>query len=230
MKMPRRPQQIEAGAPGWMITFADMMCLLLCFFVLLTGFAELKESKYRTVLRSFHEYFGHKTRNYPLPGKFDGVNYNKVSVASAGEGVKAFPFHPDIHTLGANITVATIRRGKLITLGGQLAFKKGSADIAPDAALVLSGLARIVSNRVRIVEVVGHSSPEEAQDLYELSWKRARTAAAALREGGLPMDQMKIIGAGPFDTSGLDLEDRPTDSGRVEIVLTEMLYNPAKLR
>jgi chemotaxis protein MotB len=228
--MPKRAQQTEINAPGWMITFSDMMCLLLCFFVLLTGFAEIKESKYRAVVRSFHEYFGRRTQKYPIPGSYKGDHYPKISMAAAEEEVKAFPARPDIRTLGANISVAAIRRGNLITLGGKLAFEKKSAEITPETALALSRLARIVSSRLRIVEVIGHSSPEESEDLYELSWKRARAAAARLHEGGLPMDQMKIIGAGPFDTTGLDAGELRTNPGRVEVVLSEVLYNPAKLR
>ncbi|MCB1195779.1 chemotaxis protein MotB, partial [bacterium] len=33
--MKKKQQEESGGAPGWMVTFADMMTLLLCFFVLL---------------------------------------------------------------------------------------------------------------------------------------------------------------------------------------------------
>ena len=36
----------EAGAPAWMITFSDMMTLLLCFFVILFSMSEIKVIKF----------------------------------------------------------------------------------------------------------------------------------------------------------------------------------------
>ncbi|MFK7729979.1 MAG: flagellar motor protein MotB, partial [Pseudomonadales bacterium] len=35
----------EPGIPGWMPTFADLMSLLMCFFVLLLSFSEMGREK-----------------------------------------------------------------------------------------------------------------------------------------------------------------------------------------
>jgi chemotaxis protein MotB len=48
----------SAGAPAWMATFADLMSLLLCFFVLLLSFSELDVQRYRQVAGSMREAFG----------------------------------------------------------------------------------------------------------------------------------------------------------------------------
>ncbi len=34
-------EEIEEGAPMWVVTFGDLMSLLMCFFVLLLSFAEM---------------------------------------------------------------------------------------------------------------------------------------------------------------------------------------------
>ncbi len=44
----------EDGPPGWLTTFADLMSLLLTFFILLLSFAELNQKKFHSVVESIH--------------------------------------------------------------------------------------------------------------------------------------------------------------------------------
>ena len=48
----------EEGAPAWVVTFGDLMSLLLCFFVLLLSFSEMDRNKYRVVSGSVRNAFG----------------------------------------------------------------------------------------------------------------------------------------------------------------------------
>lgn len=48
----------KAGAPAWMATFADLMALLMCFFVLLLSFSEIDLQKYKQVAGSMAWAFG----------------------------------------------------------------------------------------------------------------------------------------------------------------------------
>ena len=52
------PNCPPAGAPLWMATFADMMSLLLCFFVLILSFAEMNVPKYKQISGSLQSAFG----------------------------------------------------------------------------------------------------------------------------------------------------------------------------
>ena len=52
------PKCPPAGAPLWMATFADMMSLLLCFFVLILSFAEMNVPKYKQISGSLQSAFG----------------------------------------------------------------------------------------------------------------------------------------------------------------------------
>ncbi|TEW49849.1 flagellar motor protein MotB [Psychromonas sp. RZ5] len=46
------------GAPGWMSTFADLMSLLMCFFVLLLSFSEMDVLKFKQIAGSMKFAFG----------------------------------------------------------------------------------------------------------------------------------------------------------------------------
>jgi len=47
-----------AGQPSWLMTFADLMTLLLTFFILLLGFSEMDVEKYRAMATAMSQAFG----------------------------------------------------------------------------------------------------------------------------------------------------------------------------
>ena len=51
-------EEAPAGAPAWMATFADLMSLLMCFFVLLLSFSEMDVLKYKQIAGSMKNAFG----------------------------------------------------------------------------------------------------------------------------------------------------------------------------
>ncbi len=48
----------RSGAPAWVITFADLMSLLMCFFVLMLSFSEMDVQKYKLIAGSMKMAFG----------------------------------------------------------------------------------------------------------------------------------------------------------------------------
>ncbi|MCR9104304.1 MAG: flagellar motor protein MotB [Gammaproteobacteria bacterium] len=51
-------EETKAGSPAWMATFADLMSLLMCFFVLLLSFSQMDVEKYKQVAGSMKNAFG----------------------------------------------------------------------------------------------------------------------------------------------------------------------------
>ena len=51
-------EEQDAGAPAWVMTFADLMSLLMCFFVLLLAFSEMDVQKFKTLSGSMKQAFG----------------------------------------------------------------------------------------------------------------------------------------------------------------------------
>lgn len=58
---PPKKDDAPAGAPAWMATFADLMSLLLCFFVLLLSFADMEVKKFKDVSASLKQALGVST-------------------------------------------------------------------------------------------------------------------------------------------------------------------------
>ncbi len=56
------PEKKEsAGVPAWVMTFADLMTLLMCFFVLLLSFSEMDAAKFKELSGSMKDAFGVQT-------------------------------------------------------------------------------------------------------------------------------------------------------------------------
>ena len=51
--MKRRKKKIDKGAPKWMVTYADMMTLILVFFILLFSMSQIDLVKFQAVAESF---------------------------------------------------------------------------------------------------------------------------------------------------------------------------------
>jgi len=74
------------GIPEWVVTFGDMMSLLLTFFIMIYSLSEIKEpEKFTVVVESLRRQFGHeKTTKNPAPGKHAPKNSRVKRVASMG--------------------------------------------------------------------------------------------------------------------------------------------------
>ena len=53
----RKPEEVKPGAPAWQSTFADLMNLLLCFFVMLFAMSSVDEQKFEMIAASFSQTF-----------------------------------------------------------------------------------------------------------------------------------------------------------------------------
>lgn len=67
----RKPEEPPKGAPAWQSTFADLMNLLLCFFVMLFSMSSLDAQKFELLAASFNQTFSIFTQGATAIG--DGV-------------------------------------------------------------------------------------------------------------------------------------------------------------
>jgi len=56
--MDELPEEEKPGIPAWVVTFADLMSLLMCFFVLLLSFSEIDAQKFKQIAGELSKAFG----------------------------------------------------------------------------------------------------------------------------------------------------------------------------
>lgn len=232
--MPKRPPKKGSEVPEWVVTYGDLMSLLLCFFILLAAFSELKQPKeYQKVIDSIKEALG-------IDGGAGQVDIEAL-LANAPIAIDEMivprtdpemqrSLDDDDNVEGRNRRVSAVHDKQRWVTGGSVRFAPGSAELTPDARLMLD---REVIPRVRDIRqkvlVRGHSygitdmTPQ--RDLDQLSFDRARAIKTYLVEVG-KVNPLNLVLVGAGDTEPLVVPHRPTDSAdvnrRVEIMVTEV--------
>ena len=69
----------KPGLPGWLATFADLMSLLLCFFILLLAFSTTEIVKFKRAMGSLKAAFG------VLPKELTVIKKREVYVAKLSD-------------------------------------------------------------------------------------------------------------------------------------------------
>ena len=77
-----RKKKEEKGAPQWMATFADMVTLLMAFFVLLLAFSEMDVVKYKAISGSMKRALGVKAESLEITLP-DGTPNSKAEMRGA---------------------------------------------------------------------------------------------------------------------------------------------------
>ncbi len=129
-----RARTERAGAPMWVVTFGDMMALLLCFFILLQMFSELKqERQYQRVITAIREAFGYSGGIGVLPLRDPPVRSIVEQLEEMAlkqyEDTKTTSRSPVDSIEGAFVRVKKVREGTMFTIGGPAGFDELSAEV-----------------------------------------------------------------------------------------------------
>lgn len=226
------PESRQARAnTSWIVTFADLVSLLLAFFVLLFAMSNVKTEKWQAVIETLSERLNPDTsRERPVPAADFSVKWlidpERLDLDYATAVLR------DKLKSDAALAGVSIRRLKdrlVITLPGGSLFEPRSARLTPDAlqtTFMLAEILRNADNRVDVNGYVGRDAGEAdgTGSKWELSAMRAIAVASAMRQAGLTR---RITAYGLADTGYSELaaslpeERRKQLAGRVDIVIRE---------
>lgn len=233
--MARRRKKAAAGVPEWVVTYGDMMSLLLTFFILLVSLSEIKdEDQYDEAVHAVQQAFGIISGGGLAP--MDEIPLNTVveqltETALYKERIRKLSQAEDPGIIGREITVKRIREGLLFSLGGRISFEPGSAELKPDGKAQLRRLADMIRGQTNKLEIRGHAAPGELaaggafDNLWDLSYARARAAMSYLAERGIDARRMRLIGCADKEpmVAGAYTDDERAVNRRVELIVTEAL-------
>lgn len=222
----------EAPAiPEWVLTYGDMMSLLLCFFILLSAFSELKQPReYQKVLEAIKEALGSSGSVGSIP--IDGNPSN--SMVSLLEEIKNIDHdrptqavQEDPSVVGSREKVQSMFDGPKHLLTGAMEFDPGSATLNER---VKAKLKDEVTPRVRgirqVVMVRGHAWGLEDRsggfDLDELSYRRAQAVKDFLvRECGVDPRVLRVVASGDSEPTSVGPGSPGQSNRRVDLLQTE---------
>lgn len=226
----RKPE--SGGAPGWVVTYGDMMSLLLTFFVLLVSMSSIQEEeKFQEALKSIREAFGYvggigkvPTRNAPTVSLIQQLETIRIPDRIRNRGDAE---DPGIE--GRDTRISKVREGIEIAIGGQVTFDRFSDQLKPEAKGLLQALAVKLRGHTTKIDIRGHTANEPLpadspfNDLDELAYRRAKAVAQELESAGVEADRMRLTAVGSREplVRQAYTEERRAINRRVEIIVNE---------
>jgi len=227
-------QAAEEGAPAWVVTFADLMSLLLCFFVLLLSFSEIDRHKYKQIAGSMAMAFGIQTKKVivesPRGDKIISRDFDREAIVTRDKAEIGREVQHEIDSrFTAMKDLVKVQAGKdklVISLMGESTFDSGRAEIRPEMTPLLRKIAEILRDSKDDIIVVGHTDnvPIVAgpyRTNLELSMARAATVADRLiRRESIQPNRIATLGFGEYRPVAVnETEEGRKRNRRVEIIL-----------
>jgi chemotaxis protein MotB len=216
----------QTGTAEWVVTFGDMMALLLTFFIMLASMSEVnQDERYQAMLESMREQFGAALATASLqPGETPPADPALQSLASLGRAKRA-----DLVAGGARREtlagdaprVATIRPEREPTVGALIYFPAAARALDDEARLRLREIVAQVAGKTQTIEVRGHAptNPPPDGDPWRIGYDYARVVIDGLVAEGIDPARVRIGSSGNNDPlKGLGLRNRRRGA-RVEVLL-----------
>jgi chemotaxis protein MotB len=182
MEMPQK--QEKKGAPAWMVTFGDMMTLLLCFFVLLLSFSNMESERFKIVAGYIREAFGVNVRKHytEIPAG-DTV----VKVEMKERSMEGALLQKEIVYVLQNLDLDAMGKAELekegvrLRLDGALLFEPGGATLRDESKEFLRYVARTIKKRGLEAVVEGHTDNQPIHSSrFPSNWELSSARASAV--------------------------------------------------
>ena len=237
--MPEKPNDIqdliaaseEQESKSWLITYADMVTLLLTFFVMLLAISNFDTKRFEDIMKSIQFSLGAEASRGGKIGRIDLHDVRRKNL-SMPSGKYTEPLMKDVRNtlktknLDDSVSVTTEDGKVIIRVKGRTLFPSGSSNFDPKAKEVLDEIAKIVRNYPEYnLHVGGHTDPTPIKTAkfdsnWELSALRATAVLRYLIEQGV--DPRRMTATGYADTDPLAPNTSPANMAknrRVEFVM-----------
>lgn len=197
----------KAGAPDWVVTFADLMSLLLTFFVLLLSFSSLEVQMFKTMAGSIRNAFGLKS-DYALMDMPTGADpllkpaprYEREPKKDL-DGFMVVKLREALEQsdLSKHGTIEVTDRGVTLRIAGDALFDSGQVELKAGAVALLGQLVAVAMSSPGEIDVEGHTddvpiSTSLFPSNWELSAARAGAAVRQLTTQGMSSARLRAVG------------------------------------
>lgn len=216
----------SAGGLRWLLTYADMITLLLALFVYFYSISTVNATKAQAFSEAWAKEFG------LFSGNMQPIEGGTGLLPERGSNIEEQRFRIENELKRQGNAVNLNERGLIISLTDEVLFGPGSADLIPGSDTVIANVAFFLNEIIadRPIRIEGHTdnadllnNPQFPSN-WELSSARAATIARVLNEQfGVNGERLSIVGFGPYHPiAGTTIEqtaEQRAQNRRVEIVV-----------
>jgi chemotaxis protein MotB len=211
-------QQSSSGG-GWITTYADMITLLMCFFVIMYSASEPSQSKWEQLKGGIES---------------DVMNVeNPTPLADLYNALEAKYDNPENDN--PDLTIDFESKGIIISMGSGSLFESGEAKLKPEGLGIVKTLGQELEERLKIysliIDVEGHTDDVPINTFkfpsnWELSSSRSASVVKEFTDLGLDTKIVRAIGhADSFplkpnrDDSGVAIASNMAMNRRVDVIV-----------
>jgi len=249
--MRRRRQSEKSGKAGherWLLTYADLITLLMIFFVVLYALSNIDAKKFEAMAVSLSEAMGgaqsvlNESGVSLAPGVSGGSPVEEIETAREMEELndlerirKELQDYIDRNGLNGKVTVNMEERGVVLSFQDAALFPLGSAELTPGAREMIGKIGQILIKAPQYLRVEGHTDnlPIQTRDFpsnWELSVARATAVVQELiHRLNFAPHRLSATGYGEFRPRALnDSAASRQQNRRVDIVVLKSKYETAE--
>ena len=209
---------IKKGLPDWVMTYGDMMSLLLTFFVLIVSFSSMQETKFQQAANSLKDAFGVLATPESVIQFNDPLipNHNPESreadVLYEVRSVEKMVFDSALEN---QVEVEIREEGVMFRIDAPFLFESASAELTSAPRALLTKLGGLFQKFPYSVNIEGHTDSLPIRSgrfgsNWELSATRAVAVARYFQRVGVAPANLSATGYGEFRP----LADNATPEGR----------------
>lgn len=196
-------QPESGGIPEWMATFADMVTLLLCFFVLMLSFTNQDIANFKMLRGAMRDAFGVQTEVQATEMPYADESRKYKTLREQDEHIRQLNTSLEQFVRTENLKSASVSMdgaGVMLRVGNGVFFEPGSAKLSPQASLVLVEVIQMLTTSDFKLTIMGHTDGEKlGPDLLDNNWELSATRAAVclrfiLEHSHVPASRLKAVG------------------------------------
>lgn len=178
---------------AWLVTFTDLICLLLTFFVMLYAMAEPDPGRYAAFVQSLPGTAAPRADGAAVPqAAFNTDALDREKAIDLGYLGRVFESQMSGSAELADVRMTRREDSIVLALPSDLLFAAGSADLSPAGKRAMFVLGGVAANLGNAVDVVGHADPTPPVSRWPSNWElslaRAQAVADALVRAGYQRD------------------------------------------
>ncbi|HLR40987.1 MAG TPA: flagellar motor protein MotS [Virgibacillus sp.] len=251
MKRRRIKRNKRGGAPKWMVTYSDMITLILVFFILLFSMSQIDLAKFEAISESFNNksILNYSSSAVPSKSPAEGKGHlekipNESDMAvlknetedkseenqdeSLDRLLHDVKTYLNDHDLNDAISANRTQRGVVLVLQERILFDAGEAAILDSGKSFLGEIGGLLSEMPNNVQVEGHTDNRPITSLlYPSNWELSGARAGSVTRYLIDqhhLEESRFTIVGYSDTKPVEPNtsmENMRKNRRVEIVILE---------